>query len=398
MDLEVQINNMRDTLISRDSKGKIRQINISCKWNDISKSFIIERQTGQYLGKLITQPEIEIKKGKVKRTIEEQAKLEYNSIVKKYKDKGYKNISDFGYSDISDFDPEKVFPKQVTDQAGVLKPMLCDVYDKNNAKNKNKTWYISRKLDGVRTILYYKDGEIRTSSRGGQNYDIASTFIRLDPFLNQLFETNPNLKLDGELYRHTWTLNVISGLCRLETLNDKHNQLIFNCYDIVDETKTFKERLEILKDIESKVFPDSKLKIVEHILIKDLDEIYKYHDLFVSEGYEGAVIRDANAKYRPGSRSSIMQKIKIFTDSEFEIIGLVEGLRDEDMCFQMKTKEGYLFKAKPVGTREDKQYYREHINEMIGKMATVKYFGMTNTECPVPNLPVWKCLALEKDR
>ena len=88
----------------------------------------------------------------------------------------------------------------------------------------------------------------------------------------------------------------------------------------------------------------------------------------------------------------------MFTDDEYEIVGLVEGLREEDMCFLMKTKEGYEFKAKPVGTREDKQKYRENISDMIGKFATVKHFGMTNTEQPVPNLPVWKCLRIEKDK
>ena len=30
-------------------------------------------------------------------------------------------------------------------------------------------------------------------------------------------------------------------------------------------------------------------------------------------------------------------------------------------------------------------------------MGTVKYFGMTNTEYPVPNLPVFKSVRLDKD-
>lgn len=387
---------MNDVLISRDSKGKIRQVNISCKWNNILKAFVIERETGQYKGKLTKQPIIEIKKGKVKRTTEEQAQLEFNSHIKKYKDKGYKSISEFGYSSINDFDPNKVFPNEVVDQAGVVKPMLCKVFDPSDNKNKNKNWYISRKLDGVRCILYYKDGQVKTSSRGGQNYDIAATFIRLDPFINQLFEANPNLKLDGELYRHGWTLNVVSGLCRLETLDTKHNELIFNCYDIVDETLSFSKRLNILNDLKSKKPIDSKLEIVDHYLIT-LDKIDEYHDIFVSEGFEGAVIRDANEVYKPGGRDRRMQKIKKFVDNEYEIVGLVEGLREEDMCFLMKTKEGYEFKAKPIGTREDKQHYRENISKMIGCMATVKHFGMTNTEQPVPNLPVWKALRDIKD-
>lgn len=97
-------------------------------------------------------------------------------------------------------------------------------------------------------------------------------------------------------------LNKISGLCRLETLDDDHLELKFYCYDIVDETKTFTERLKILDDIKSKCSIDSKLIIVDHYKIGDMSEIYKYHDEFVSDGYEGAVIRDADSKYKPGSR------------------------------------------------------------------------------------------------
>lgn len=128
--------------------------------------------------------------------------------------------------------------------------------------------------------------------------------------------------------------------------------------------------------------------MVEHIEAEGYDNLMNYHDQFVREGYEGLVMRDPSAYYKYNYRGRAMQKLKIFVDDEFKIKGLVEGLREEDMCFLMETKEGYEFKAKPVGTREDKKYYREHINEMIGKMATVKYFGMTNTDKPVPNLPV----------
>ena len=76
--------------------------------------------------------------------------------------------------------------------------------------------------------------------------------------------------------------------------------------------------------------------------------------------------------------------------AEFKILDLVDGLRDEDMCFLMETSEGYPFKAKPIGDRQLKQWYREHIDELKGKMGTVKYFGFTTTETPVPCLPVFK--------
>jgi hypothetical protein len=85
------------------------------------------------------QPPLTILKGKVKRTITEQVELEYNSLVKKYKDKGYKDIQDLGFSSLNTFDPDVAFPKDVTNQDGVVKPMLCKVYDSDDKKNQDKT-------------------------------------------------------------------------------------------------------------------------------------------------------------------------------------------------------------------------------------------------------------------
>ena len=391
----------KDTLITRDSKGKIRQINIACEWNEKFQMYVITRSSGLYGGKFITQPNIEITKGKVKRTITEQAELEYNSNIKSYLDKGYKKISDLGYTSIDEFDPDKVLPKDKTDTKGVKKPMLCKVYDASDSKTqKIPYWFISSKLDGVRCFLFMKDGEIKTSSRGGQDYDIATTYIKQDPFLLEVFNKYPNIILDGEIYRHGWNLSTISGLCRLESVDERHKELCFHCYDIVDEESIFSKRFIVLQNLyqlrETK-YPESKLVIVEHTVVRSNQEIMEAHNKFVANGYEGAVIRDPNEVYKCGGRDRRMQKIKIFTDAEFKIIGLSEGLRDEDMCFIMETVDGNQFKAKPIGSREDKQWYRDHIKELIGKMGTVKYFGMTNTEHPVPNLPVFKSVRLDKD-
>ena len=75
-------------LLTRDSKGKIRQINISC--NKSGSVYEISRKSGIIGGKFVDHPKIIIDKGKVKRTLEQQAELEYNSNIKSYLDKGYK--------------------------------------------------------------------------------------------------------------------------------------------------------------------------------------------------------------------------------------------------------------------------------------------------------------------
>ena len=382
-------------LFTRDSKNAIRVVQITYEKLEDPERYVIKRSSGIWGKKITSQPEITILKGKVKRTLLEQCELEYNSHINKYKDKGYKSLSDLKVDSIDNFDPEKHLPTDVTDQNGNKKPMLCKVYDASDPKVQNKIYYASRKHDGLRCHIYMKDGELHTSSRGGQNYDIAAYYILTDAFIKQLLQSNPGMILDGELYHHGWNLQKISGLGRLETLHHDHTQLRFYCYDIVDESKTFEDRLSILKSINPSW--NSLLTIVEHVKVSSEDEINKLHDKWIEEGYEGLVLRDPDMPYKCGGRDRRMMKVKKFTDGEFTIKGLVEGLRDEDLCFLMVTDEGNEFKAKPIGDRVLKQWYRDNINSLINKKGTVKYFGFTETENPVPNLPVFKSVRISQD-
>ncbi len=385
---------MKTTLVSRDSKGKFRIIYIELDYEESNNIYVIKRSSGLFEGKLISQPNIVIETGKVKRTLQEQAELQYNALIKKQLDKGYK-IVELEQPTIKDL--EDLIPKQNTDQNGIKKPQLCKVLDKSDKTLTEKDWYASYKLDGVRCFLYLRDGELKTASRGGQDYDTPTTYIRADSTLIQLFKNNPNLILDGELYRHGWNLSKISGLCRKDTIEEDHNELKFYCYDVVEESKTFKERLETLQYVKNFCKDSNKIVVIPHTKVNGLTNIMALHNKAVSDGYEGLVIRDPDKVYKCGSRDNRMCKIKEFQDAEFKILGLVEGLREEDMCFLLETDKKYTFKAKPIGTREDKQWYRDHINEIVGKFGVVKYFGYTNTENPVPNLPVFKSVRLDSD-
>lgn len=161
-----------ETLITRDSKGKIRVATLDLvdhKKMD-GEYYTIEGETGLYQGKQVTRPQIYIGAGKVKRTLKEQAELEFNSIIKKYKDKGYKDIKDLGYQSINDFDPDKVLPKEKKDQNGVVKPMLAKLIESvpKSTLSKVKEWYVSRKIDGLRAELFINQGVLHFGSRGGR--------------------------------------------------------------------------------------------------------------------------------------------------------------------------------------------------------------------------------------
>lgn len=138
-------------LISKSSTGKIRIVYLFCdeKWNDELGGYVITRTTGQYKGKMTSQPNIIISRGKAKRTCKEQLDLEYASNKKKYLDKGYKEI---------DRDPDTVAEAELNDilgdikvdQNGFPKHMCAKQSDGVSEKTIDKLayWYVSRKLDG----------------------------------------------------------------------------------------------------------------------------------------------------------------------------------------------------------------------------------------------------------
>lgn len=395
-----------DILVTKDNKGKTRVVEINYEWDDAQHGFVIRRKTYQYGGKVTVQPEIWIYKGKVKRTVSEQARLEYNSHLKKYTDKGYKLLP--SSIKINNAVAVEAFVEEhlgngVTDSNGFKKHMLAKQADKvaTSVFDKIKYWYGSRKIDGVRCSFYWKDGEVRTASRGGGDYDASTSFMRHNPKLIQFFEEHPDIVLDGELYKHGKSLQQISGAARLEKDTAGMDWLEYYIYDVMDSTKTFEERLDILHDITDELnlgfnpereWDDGELKfqIVPQETVVGWANIQKLHDKYVGEGFEGIVIRDPSKVYNFGGRTNAMIKVKMYKDAEFEIVGYSEGLRPEDMVFICKTKEDKEFEAKPMGPRELKWEYLDRMDEIIGKMATVKYFYLSDEGCPLQ--PVLKCI------
>ena len=390
-----------DILVSKDNKGKIRVVEIEYEWDDSKRGFVIRRSTYQYGGKITVQPEIWIFKGKVKRTVTEQVKLEYNSHLKKYQDKGYKllpsNININDSKAVADFVQEQM-GEGISDSNGFKKHMLAKQADKvaTSVFDKLKYWYGSRKLDGVRCSFYYKDGKVQTASRGGGHYDYSTAYMCENPKLIKFFEAHPDIILDGELYKHGKSLQQISGAARLEKDTKGMDWLEYYIYDIMDSTKTFEERLEILHEIESELSlefnpnkewkeEDLRFQMVPQEKVTGWNNIQKLHDKYVSEGFEGIVIRDPSKVYNFGGRTNAMIKLKCYKDECFKVIGKESGLRGyEDMVFILETNEGKQFKAKPFGDKETKyDYYYNFEEKYLNHTGECKFFYYSTDGIPL---------------
>src|SRR5690606_33939574 len=135
---------------------------------------------------------------------------------------------------------------------------------------------VSRKLDGVRTLLHVEniDGEdtIIFKSRGGKVYKGVTTNFCRDPDMIA-FMKQYNCELDGEFYIHGVALKEINGTCQLEEYTpDRHDLMEFHIFDYADEKTTAFDRIKNLRTL---VVNNPKVKIVEHVNCISSDEIYE---------------------------------------------------------------------------------------------------------------------------
>ena len=106
-------------LVTRNARDKVQVVIAELEQN--ANNFEIHRITGQYLGKMTEQPTLLIEKGKAKRSVIQQAELEFNSIINKYLDKGYKRLDSLTNKDFDEISEEEMnlfVPSCKSDQNG----------------------------------------------------------------------------------------------------------------------------------------------------------------------------------------------------------------------------------------------------------------------------------------
>ncbi|KAG5501891.1 hypothetical protein JKF63_04161 [Porcisia hertigi] len=95
-----------------------------------------------------------------------------------------------------------------------LLPMLAKSLDKERHKiAPDEVLYVSPKLDGIRCVAAYRSDtkQVLFFSRSGTLFECCDHAI--EPALRHLFEKDPTLVLDGELYNDSINLSQLSAVC-----------------------------------------------------------------------------------------------------------------------------------------------------------------------------------------
>lgn len=290
----------------------------------------------------------------------EQAILEATSKWKKQVDKGYSVI------------PQKVFL-----------PMLAQDYSKHKKKI-SFPCYVQPKLDGARCTISKETDGVIARSRKGKEWKVIN---HITDSLILFFNDNPNIVLDGELYSEELTFQNILSAIKRDEKNDLTEKIKFFCYDCYDQDNpelVFEKRIKVIKGVEH----IEVIRVVETLEVEQPEDVDDHHDRYVSNNYEGAILRNKHGLYKVNGRSYDLQKVKRFDDAEFKIVGMKLDKNDE--CVFECEIPGGKFEVKPDGSHEERvDYYNE---ENIGKMLTVKHFGWTTSDVPEPRFPIGKSI------
>lgn len=358
-------------LYAKDKNGKIKQWRVRIQQED-KVELIIEYG---YIGGKMTVSTIEISSGKNIGKKNETTPLQQGFLQAESKFNDKKNKHNFRESIEELYRGEDL----------VLKPMLA--YDYFKHSKKVEEWndiYIQPKLDGYRMIYNSKSG--KCTSRQGIEYNIL-----YGQTLNNELCKLKDIILDGELYTDKLDFEELAVLKKKKVLKNDLNNLNmvkYHVYDIVDKTKTFRERNDILKQL-FKEYDFEMIEYVDTYNIKKTEmlqkELRSYHDKFVEEKFEGAIIRNGDAEYLENHRSTSLLKYKDFGDAEFEI---VDYTYEEDVLKKSKLvmwkvciKDKIYCDVRPKGTKKERELlYNKCIkdfSEYRGKKLWVKFFNYT---------------------
>jgi ATP-dependent DNA ligase len=365
------------TLFHKTSKGAINT------WEVWSDGPFVYTKWGQLNGKM-QKSCIEVTPKNAGRsnstTVEQQAELEAQSLWTFKLERKY-------------YQSQKEAENQM-----IFLPMLAQSFDKRKRFLTKEDYpaEIQPKLDGTRSLCHWDEDEnvIKLISRSGKEYILPHIADELEP------ELPGNYVLDGELYVHGLPLQDLNTLVRrTKNMNPESVKVEYHVYDIIDQNNlemTWRERYKLLEQFFS-ANKFVKIKLVNTETVYGHEEVYEMQSDFLMKGYEGAVVRLRDGKYKFGYRSNSLLKVKSFQDEEFEIIDFANGIGKFSNCiiYKCKTKEGKEFDVVPKGTFEQREQWLKEGKSHIGKMLKVQFADWTKDL--KPQFPIGIAIRLQED-
>ena len=286
----------------------------------------------------------------------------------------------------------RVWPELIPD----FNVALAETYkDKMKIDFLKDKYYASRKCDGVRLIAKVKEGNVELSSRQGKQFTTLS--VLKEDILKVIPKDSPGIVFDGEicLVDENGDEDFQSVMEQIRKKDHTIENPMFMVFDILwldDFEKEYCEmpfarRLEWLMGI----IPNKMkhIKILPQILVEDNEDFIKMREDVVKTNWEGLILRKANSPYE-GKRSKNLLKVKVFIDAEYIVKDIEIGpirhfIEGKEVTSEMLSNIIIEHKGNQVGvgsgfSMEQRLHFKDHPEELLGKVVTVTYFEETKNQ------------------
>jgi ATP-dependent DNA ligase len=180
-------------------------------------------------------------------------------------------------------------------------------------------YLLQPKLNGERCRMLVENGRCLLLSS-------SEDIIPAVPHINDQGTHLLDGEYDGELYVHGWTWAEIHGVVSREVnMHPRSHEMQLHLFDIIIDLPQVM-RLHELKIRLSNNTPH--IKYVPSRIATSLTQVYSIYDEFISEGFEGFIIRHMDAPYMR-RRSPFMMKFKPKQLDHYKIIGLEEAISED---------------------------------------------------------------------
>lgn len=289
------------------------------------------------------------------------------------------------------------------------KPMLAKTFrhpskdtgklESNETRIKNFPISVMRKIDGIRALTRLQGNEVAMRSRLNNLFPhLHHIKAEMEVFMKYL---PPHCELDGELYSLDMNFQQLTSAVKtVKEKHPRHNEIQYWIFDIIDpQNLIWEHRYSMLVNGYIKYLedgnPSGTFRILQAYTANNIEAIDQYHTTFVSEGYEGIIIRRYGsvekdkklAQYRSGRTNSLV-KYKFFQDEEAIIVGYEQctGTEAGAIKFVVKDVRGNEFPVRPRGSVKTRKEWYKRGDEFIGKELTIRFQELSDKG--VPRFPV----------
>jgi len=281
---------------------------------------------------------------------------------------------------------------------------LAEKFEPELVDFEKESWYVSRKLDGVRCIVIVdENGNVTSYSREGKLFD---TLGKVEEAISQLNFTN--VVFDGEvcIVDDKGDENFQSIMKEIRRKNHTIQNVKYKVFDFLTleefTNKTSVRKLSKRLDTLTKnfiAFEQVLTNKAPHLLgicevlpqekVESIQHFQQWLDKSETDKWEGVMVRK-DSGYK-GKRSNELLKAKKFHDAEYVVKGINFGdisFMDDDgniVTEKMTSQVIIEHKGFEVGvgsgfTIKQRQEFHKDPSKIVGKTVTIQYFEETQNQ------------------